>query len=238
MEIQNKVVLLTGASGGIGSAIARHFSSLGASLALTSRDDRTLSGLAKLLPNSLTIAADLTSEADRQRCVDTALRHFGHIDILINCAAVALAGPVETIDTTFYRKTLELNLVAPLHMMQLVIPHMKTHGAGTIINISSQASLKNTPLISGYASTKHALNNLTLAARQELAKDNITVSLFRPGLVETAFGQHSPAPEPEHFRHAPDGSMRSHVLMPETVAKKVADLIKSGDAILDLIEGQ
>jgi short-subunit dehydrogenase len=113
---------------------------------------------------------------------------------------------------------------------------MRTQSGGTILNISSQASLKYLPYIAGYASTKYALNNLSLTAREELAKDNIVVSIIRPGIVDTDFGQHSASPEPDAIRHAAEGGLLPNVISPETVAEKIGELIESGDAVLDIQE--
>ena len=91
-------------------------------------------------------------------------------------------------------------------------------------------------MIAGYASSKFALNNLSLTAREELAKDGITVSIVKPGIVDTGFGQNTPSPEPAALRHDPDGNLLPHVIAPASVAGAVADIISSGDAERDLLE--
>jgi short-subunit dehydrogenase len=113
---------------------------------------------------------------------------------------------------------------------------MRIQGGGTILNISSLSSKKYIPKIAGYASTKYALNALSLTARQELAKDDIVVSIIRPNIVDTDFGRHTPSSEPDALRHASDGSVLPHVLTTETVAKKVAELIQSGEPEVDILE--
>jgi short-subunit dehydrogenase len=147
-----------------------------------------------------------------------------------------MAKPVEHIDLPGYTQLLELNVIAPLRLMKLVIPHMRSQGGGQIVNISSQASTKHIPFIAGYASTKVALNNLSLTAREELATDDVTVSIVKPGIVDTDFGQHTPSPEPDALRHDPAGHLLPHVIAPNTVAAAVADIIRTGDAELDLVE--
>jgi short-subunit dehydrogenase len=147
-----------------------------------------------------------------------------------------MAKPVEYIDVDEYRGVLELNVVAPLRLMQLVIPQMRRQGGGTIVNVSSQASTKYIPFIAGYASTKFALNNLSLTAREELAKDGIVVSIIKPGIVDTDFGTHTPSPEPDALRRAADGTLLPHVITPETVADGVLELIRSGDAEFNIME--
>lgn len=236
MQIKDKVILLTGASGGIGSAIGKHLAGLGARMVLTARDKTALEKLSAQIPGSVTVPGDVTKAEDRQMIVKTAVERCSRIDMLINCAGQAMFAPVEKISLEAYQLLVSLNVVAPLALMQLVIPHMRAQGGGTILNISSLASKKYIPNIAGYASTKYALNALSLTAREELAKDKIVVSIIRPGIVDTDFGKHMPSPEPEALRYAPDGSVLPHVLSPDTVAKKVAELLQSGEPEMDILE--
>jgi NAD(P)-dependent dehydrogenase (short-subunit alcohol dehydrogenase family) len=236
MDIANRVIIITGASSGIGLATARHLSGLGAKLVLAARDTEALHALEPELPGSVAVPDDVTKPEDAVRLVETAIARFGRIDVLVNNAGRAMAKPVEHIDLADYARLLELNLIAPLRLMQLVIPRMREQGEGQIINISSQASTKYIPYIAGYASTKAALNNLSLTAREEVAKDGITVSIVKPGIVDTDFGQNTPSPEPAALRRDPDGNLLPHVIAPTSVAAAVVDIIRSGDAVLDLLE--
>ena len=236
MGIKDKVVIITGASSGIGLTTAKHLARQGAKVVLAARDPEKLQALEAEIAGSLAVPTDVTKPAEAQQLVERTVEQFGRVDVLINGAALAMAAPVEKIDLAAYRQLLDLNVVAALNLMQLVIPHMRRQGGGTILNISSQASLKNIPFIAGYASTKYALNNLSLTAREELAADNISVSVIRPGIVDTGFGQHTDFPEPDALRHAPDGSLLPHVISPETVAENIIELIHSGEAVLELPE--
>lgn len=236
MDIADQVIVITGASSGIGLATAEHLHSLGARLALASRDAETLKGLEKELPGSTAIPTDVTKPDQAARLIEDTISRFGRIDVLVNNAGRAMAKPVEHIDLDEYTQLLELNLLAPLRLMQLVIPQMRTQGGGQIVNISSQASTKHIPSIAGYASTKSALNTLSLTAREELAQDGITVSIVKPGIVDTDFGSNTPSPEPAALRHTADGTLLPHVIAPAAVAAAVAAVIGSGDAELDLLE--
>jgi short-subunit dehydrogenase len=236
MEIRDAVVIVTGASSGIGLATARKLAGEGARVVLAARSEPRLRELEGELSESVAIPTDVTSADQASSLVERTVAKFGRVDALVNNAALAMAKPVEMIDIDEYREAFELNVIAPLRLMQLVIPPMRAQGGGTIINMSSQASTKYIPFIAGYASTKFALNSLSLTAREELAKDNITVGILRPGIVDTDFGKHTPSPEPDSLRHAPDGSLLPHVIAPETVADAVCELIRSGDAELDLVE--
>lgn len=100
-------------------------------------------------------------------------------------------GAVADIDSDLYRRIIELNLFGPLHALQAVVPKMRAQGGGVIINISSSVSKMAIPGIGAYASTKYALNGLSLTARNELADDNIRVVLFHPGATATGFGKNA-----------------------------------------------
>lgn len=194
MEVQGKVVIITGASMGIGEATARVFAEAGAQLVLAARSVDKLEAVAQSLPTQaapLVVPTDMTDQAQVNALIETAYAHFGRVDILINNAGQAAAGPIATVNPDHYRQIIELNLFGPLHAMQAVVPKMKAQGGGVIINISSRVSKMAIPGIGAYASTKYALNGLSLTAHNELAADNIRVVLFHPGLTSTDFGKNA-----------------------------------------------
>ena len=194
MEVQGKVVIVTGASMGIGEATARVFAEAGAKLVLAARSADKLEAVAHDLPNeaeTLIVPTDMTDQAQVKDLIEKAYERFGRIDILINNAGQAAVGPLATIDPNLYRKIIELNLLGPLHAIQAVVPKMRTQGGGVIINVSSSVSKMAIPGIGAYASTKYALNGLSLTARNELATDNIRVVLFHPGQTATDFGKNA-----------------------------------------------
>ncbi|QQR78508.1 MAG: SDR family oxidoreductase [Candidatus Moraniibacteriota bacterium] len=233
MEIKDKVVIITGASGGIGSALSKHLAQKGARLALAAHSEATLKALEQSSPGSLAIPTDVRRSEDAKRLVDTAVEKYGRVDILINLAGQGMWAPVEKIDVGEYKKLFDLNVCGYLRMMQAVIPVMRAQGSGAIINVSSKLTTMHFPNEAGYASTKYAVNDLTLTARQELEKDGIIVSLIRPKLVQTDFGKHSVVPEPDMLRDE-DNPNHPPLDTPETVAEKIGELIRSGDAELDL----
>jgi short-subunit dehydrogenase len=191
MNIQEKVVIVTGASAGIGEATAKLLAKKGAKVVLAARSSEKIAALSKELPGSISIPTDMTDEASIQHLIDETKKRLGRVDILINNAGQGLYGPIETVSVSDYRKIFELNVVGPLVAMQKVIPVMREDGGGMIINISSMLSKMYVPYLGGYASTKYALNALSLTARQELEKDKIIVSVMLPGLTATEFGKNA-----------------------------------------------
>ena len=226
MDIPGKVVIVTGASMGIGAATARVFAHAGAKLVLAARSADKLAEVAKNLPagaEALIVPTDMTDQAQVRALIDAAYERFGRIDILINNAGQAAAGPIATVNPDHYRKIIELNLFGPLHAIQAVVPKMKQQGGGVIINISSNVSKMAIPGIGAYASTKYALNGLSLTARNELAEDNIRVVLFHPGMTATEFGKNAliehrgdgPRPTRDEPMRQPDSA--------EDVAQKILE---------------
>jgi NADP-dependent 3-hydroxy acid dehydrogenase YdfG len=230
MDVRDKVVIITGASMGIGEATARVFAEAGAKLVLAARSADKLQTVAQSLPcETLTVPTDMTDPAQVNQLIDKAYSHFGQIDILINNAGQAARGPVASVNPEHYRQIIELNLFGQLYAMQAVVPKMKQQGGGIFINISSTVSKMAIPTIGAYASTKYALNGLTLSARNELAADNIRVILFYPGLTATDFGKNSLRQEGSSYAPpAPGSGTSDRPRMPvadtaEDVAKKILE---------------
>ena len=140
MEIAGKVVLITGASSGIGLATARLFARKGAKLALAARSAEKLAQLASELPDALAVPTDLRDEAAVRRMVTQTREHYQRIDVLINNAAEGQFAPIEKMNLEIYRTIFEVNVVSVIAAMQEVIPIMRAQGGGVIINISSGAS--------------------------------------------------------------------------------------------------
>jgi NADP-dependent 3-hydroxy acid dehydrogenase YdfG len=129
---------------------------------LAARNEEQLRRLEKELDGSIAMPTDVTNADQATTLIGRTVGELGRVDVLVNSAGRAMAKPVELIDLDEYRDVLELNVVAPLRLMQLAIPPMRQRGGGAIINLSSQASTKYIPFIAGYASTKSALNTLSL----------------------------------------------------------------------------
>jgi hypothetical protein len=185
MRIDGKVILITGASEGIGAACAREFASSGARLSLTARNEE---GLNRAAPaDALITAGDITSEETRRRVVDRTLEHFGAIDILINNAGAGLYQPSWEMPMEDARGLMELNFFAPLAMTQLVVPHMRARRSGMIVNVGSIAGKVVLPWMTLYSVSKSALGMLTEGQRMELMRDGVRTLLVCPGYVKTRF---------------------------------------------------
>ena len=231
MEIRDKVVILTGASMGIGEATAHLFAQQGAKLALAARSTDKLKALAEELApltEVIAITTDMTKPNMISAMVTTTQEHFGRIDVLINNAGQALHVPIERVNLDHYRQAMELNVYGPVVAMQAVIPVMRQQGGGMIVNISSGVSKNYFPGVGPYASTKYALNALSLTARAELAGDNIRVGIVIPGLVTNDFHQnaiHYEPPSRAIQANRPGGSVPTFTS--EQVAEKVLEAVQT-----------
>jgi short-subunit dehydrogenase len=198
MEIKDKVVIVTGASSGIGESVARKLAAKGAKLILAARNDEKLAGLAHELHGSVAVHTDMAQQADIMNLVARAREVDGRIDILINNAGVGMYGPFEDVNMDEYHHMMNVNVFGPVQLMKLVIPHMRAEGGGMILNVSSRVSKNYFPYLSAYASTKYALNAISLTARAELAKDNIIVSVMHPKMTATNFSANAMGQHPDY----------------------------------------
>jgi NADP-dependent 3-hydroxy acid dehydrogenase YdfG len=195
MDVQDKVVIITGASEGIGLATARLFAQQGAKVALAARSadklNSTVNELREQQHEAIAIATDMRDRHSIDALVEGVVQHYGHVDILINNAGQAVQGNIANVDIDQFRQVFELNVLGPVQAMQATIPQMHQHGGGLIINVSSNVTQMHLPVIGAYASTKAALNMVSDTAREELAGDNIRVTTMFPRMTATQFGQNS-----------------------------------------------
>lgn len=227
MDIKNKVVIVTGASQGIGRATAQELARKGAKVVVAARSADTLRELEEELPDSLAVPTDMTKPEEIKNLVKKTMEKYGRIDILVNNAGRGMYAPIEKIDLSEYRDIMELNVCGPLLAMQEVIPIMRKQGGGTIVNVSSMVSKNHFPGLAAYASTKYALNALSFTAREELAKDKITVSVVHPKMTATNFGTNALGSRPDW-----SASRRPmpQIDPPEKVAEVIEKIIESGEA--------
>ena len=189
MHIRDSVVLITGASQGIGAACAREFLKRGARLSLVARNAEKLAEAGG--PDALVTAGDITDDATRRQAVNRTLDQFGAIDILINNAGMGLYSPAWNAPMPDVRALFELNLFAPLALAQLVIPSMQQRKRGMIVNVSSIAGQVTLPWFTLYSVTKFALRSLTDGLRMELKPHGVHAMTVCPGYVRTEFQAHA-----------------------------------------------
>lgn len=185
MRISDRVVLITGASEGIGAALAESFRNRGAKLALVARNRDRLVRVAGR--DGLAIAGDLLDPETRQRAVAQTVQHYGRLDILVNNAGVGVYEPAHLMNMDTARQMWELNFFAPLELAQLAAVGMKQRGEGAIVNISSIVGKVTVPWFTMYSSSKHAVNSLTEGLRMELGPRGIHCMSVCPGYVRTRF---------------------------------------------------
>jgi NAD(P)-dependent dehydrogenase (short-subunit alcohol dehydrogenase family) len=186
-----KICLVTGASAGIGHATA---------LALL-RAGHVVYGAARRVPGMGALVAegghalrmDAREAADLDRVVAEVVEEQGRIDVLVNNAGTVLHGAVEDVPLELARDQLEVNLIAPARLVQLVLPHMRAQGSGTIVNVSSIGGEIALPLGAWYYASKHAMEAFSDTLRAEVAPFGIDVVVVQPGIIRTGFEDRTPA---------------------------------------------
>ncbi len=194
MELSGKVVVVTGASMGIGEAIAKIFADQGASIVMLSRDAGRVEAARTRVGHgerTLAMACDVRHREDIDRAIRLTLHHFQRIDVWVNNAGHGLLDSVAQVDMAACREMFDTNFFGALMAMQAVIPVMRQQGGGSIINISSVAGHIPLPFHAAYSATKFALNAIGKAAGVELKKDGIHVLTVCPGYVRTGFGKNA-----------------------------------------------
>ncbi len=183
------LVIITGASSGIGKATAQRFSQAGHSLLLLARRVEKLEELN--LPNTLCRKVDVTDLAAFQAAVDEAETKFGHADLIVNNAGVMLLGNAITQNPIEWQQMLNINVMGVLNGVKTVLGKMVARNHGTIVNISSIAGRKTFPDHAAYCATKFAVHALTENIRGEVAGSNVRMTVIAPGVVETELLSHT-----------------------------------------------
>jgi short-subunit dehydrogenase len=192
MDLAGKVVVVTGASMGIGEAIAKIFADQGATVVMLSRDTGRVEaarGRVGHTERTLAMACDVRHREEIDRAIGLTLHHFHKIDIWVNNAGHGLMDSVAEMNMALFREMFETNFFGAVAAMQAVIPIMRQQDGGTIINISSVAGHIPLPFHAGYSATKFAMNAIGKAAGVELKKERIRVLTVCPGYVRTNFSE-------------------------------------------------
>ncbi|MCL2448047.1 MAG: SDR family NAD(P)-dependent oxidoreductase [Polyangiaceae bacterium] len=184
-------VIVTGASSGIGEAIARSWARRGATVVLSARSEATLARLADEIERddggkAIVASGDVTREGDRVRLIESAKEKTGRLDVLVNCAGRGYYGSVTRIDAGELEALFALNVIAPLRLAQLAIEPL-TRTGGAIVMMSSIAGVVAAPRLGAYSASKFALEAISMALRAELVGSGVSVVVVRPGPVDTPF---------------------------------------------------
>lgn len=187
MNFKDRRVILTGATGGIGSQIARKLSAAGAKLSLVDRNEQALKTAVNELgsDHALGITADITSDEGRQNIVDQSTERFGGIDILINSAGINPFGSFVEQDPETIEMTLSVNTLAPMLLTQKVLPAMLERNSGHIVNIGSTFGSIAFAWFTAYSTSKFAMRGFSQALRRELADSSVKVTYIAPRAVKT-----------------------------------------------------
>ncbi|MDQ3749713.1 MAG: SDR family oxidoreductase [Acidobacteriota bacterium] len=224
MNLENKIVVVTGGTKGIGRAIAESLLKAGGAVFICARDKselkRALEQLSALGKVDGEIC-DVRSEAQVKMMFAECMRVFGGVDILINNAGIGIIGKtVEEMSAEEFEQTLQTNLFGIFYACHHAIPLMKQRSGGYIINISSLAGQNAHPKMAAYNASKFGLNGFTEALMQEVRADNIKVTAICPGSVNTFFGGDEPSDE------------KSWQLQPADIAQTVLDLLDMNERAL------
>lgn len=225
--MEDKVTVITGASGGIGAALARLLGTRGHRVVLAARRQKELEEVAQSAGNgAVAQVADVTRRADVEYLKQVALEKYGRVDVWVNNAGRGISRPVLELTDEDVDEIINVNLKSALYGMQTIVPYFKQQTRGHLINISS--FLGRVPLVtvrSIYSAAKAALNALTANLRMDLRKDfsDIHVSLVMPGMVATEFGKNAIGADPS-WRPSPGGPL-PQAQTAEEVAETISDLI-------------
>ncbi|ESO84957.1 hypothetical protein LOTGIDRAFT_236007 [Lottia gigantea] len=188
-NLSGKVALITGASSGIGAATAVLFSKLGAQVAITGRKENNLNEVGAQCEKNgknkpFMVVGDLAKEEDTQRVLDSTIKHFGKLSILVNCAGIIELGNIENTTLQQYDRMFNINVRSIYHLTMLAVPHLIAE-KGNIVNVSSVNGMRSFPGVLSYNMSKSALDQFTRCVALELAPKSVRVNSVNPGVTIT-----------------------------------------------------
>lgn len=198
-NIEGKVVVITGASSGLGKSTARMLSAEGAKVVLGARRAERIQSLADELTKNggkaLALTTDVTNAAQVKKLVDTAVEKYGRVDVVINNAGVMPHSPLERLKIDDWNQMIDVNIKGVLYGIAAALPYMKTQKSGHIINVSSVAGHKVNPGGAVYSATKYAVRAISEGLRQEVKPYNIRTTVISPGAVATELPNSATEPD-------------------------------------------
>jgi NAD(P)-dependent dehydrogenase (short-subunit alcohol dehydrogenase family) len=226
-EFANKILLVTGATSGIGKATALRFAEAGAAVAAVGRDEAALTELQKQLAAAgskcVPIRADLSSEAETDAVVSKTMEHLGGIDVLVNAAGHISSGNIENTTLEAWDAMLAINLRAPFLLMQKALPAI-IERRGNIVNVSSVTGLRAFPGVLAYCVSKAGLDQLTRCAALEVAAKGVRINAVNPGVVVTEIHKRG-GMTAEQYDAFLEHSKTTHPLGRVGQAREIAELI-------------
>lgn len=225
MELAGKTAIITGASSGIGKAIAQELDAAGMNLVLTARTQDKLDQLAASLKNAKVLAAAITDPDVPQKLVDFAITTFGQLDVVINNAGAMTVGSIEEVDIEAICQMVRLNVESVYRLAYIALRHFKQAGSGFLINTSSIAGLKTSAKTGAYSGTKFAVEAFTDALRMELAGTGVKVAAIAPGTVDTGLYDH-------WGQDSKNWVMTGGALQPQDIARCVRFVLEQPDHVL------
>jgi len=229
MRLQGRAVVVTGASRGMGLAIARRFAAEGARVAMLARKADELEAAAAGVADALPVVCDVSDPKSVQAAFAQIETELGGVDVLVNNAALATPQLLEEADDAASGLEVAVNLLGPLYCMRHAVASMRRRGGGDIINVSSESVATHYPYLGLYAATKSALETLSAAARYELSVHNIRVTVYRSGRVQSTFHHHWDAEMLARVRAAAEATgfvaQSGASISPEIPAQAMVDLV-------------
>ncbi|PCF97615.1 SDR family oxidoreductase [Vreelandella nigrificans] len=231
-NVKDKVIVITGASSGLGEAAARHLAERGASVVLGARRQERIEALAKELTTAghkaMAISVDVTDKTQVKQLVDTAVETFGRIDVLVNNAGVMPLSRIDSLKIDEWDQMIDVNIKGVLYGIAAALPHMQKQKSGHIINTASVAGHLIFPASSVYSATKFAVRALTEGLRQEVKPYNIRTTILSPGAVKTELLDHISEPDVQSANQDYVGQVG---IPPESFARMVAFAISEPDDV-------
>ncbi|HEX4737204.1 MAG TPA: SDR family oxidoreductase [Allosphingosinicella sp.] len=228
-NIEGKVVVITGASSGLGEATARHLAGLGAKLVLGARRIERLEALARELNQGgwAAVETDVTKADQLRRLIDRAVEAHGRIDVLLNNAGLMPQSPLDRLKIDDWDRMIDVNIKGVLYGIAAALPHMKAQKGGHIINVSSVAGHKVRAGGAVYSATKHAVRVISEGLRQEVKPWNIRTTIISPGMVATELPDSITEPDvAERTRKAYEGAVSA-----DSFARMVAFAMSQPDDV-------